>query len=145
MHLITRKTLRVFWQKYRDSKTALERWSRIIYKKNFESFTQLRNIFPSAYLVNNLTIFNIGGKLLGIQIGYNNKAEERAMAKKNASQKAFDIRTKRKTIKSFKKKRKWRYQRNNINSVIAKRQQNVAKNSRIYRLLKKQGVLLVCT
>ena len=66
MHLITRKTLRVFWQKYRDSKTALERWSRIIYKKNFESFTQLRNIFPSAYLVNNLTIFNIGGKLLGI-------------------------------------------------------------------------------
>ena len=50
----------VFWQKYLDSKTALEKWSRIIEKNNFDSFTQLRDTFPSTDLVNNLTIFNIG-------------------------------------------------------------------------------------
>ena len=61
MHLITRKTLKVFWQKYPDSKTALQRWSRIIEKNNFDSFAQLRDTFPSADLVDNLTVFNIGG------------------------------------------------------------------------------------
>ncbi len=61
MHLITRKTLRVFWQKYPDSKTALERWSGIIQKNDFDSFTQLRETFPSADLVGKLTVFNIGG------------------------------------------------------------------------------------
>ena len=61
MHLITRKTLKVFWQKYPDSKTALERWSGIIKKNNFESFAQLRETFPSADLVGRLIVFNIGG------------------------------------------------------------------------------------
>lgn len=61
MHLITRKTLKVFWQKYPDSKTALERWSGIIKKNNFDSFAQLRETFPSADMVGNLTVFNIGG------------------------------------------------------------------------------------
>lgn len=61
MHLITKKALKVFWQKYPDSKTALERWSRIIQKNNFNNFAQLKNTFPSADLVNNLTVFNISG------------------------------------------------------------------------------------
>jgi mRNA interferase HigB len=61
MHLITRKTLRAFWQQYPDSKTALERWSQIIEKNNFDSFTQLRETFPSVDQVGKLTVFNIGG------------------------------------------------------------------------------------
>ena len=61
MHLITRKTLRAFWQQHPDSKTALERWSKIIEKNNFDSFTQLRATFPSADNVGKLTVFNIGG------------------------------------------------------------------------------------
>jgi mRNA interferase HigB len=61
MHLITRKTLRAFWQQYPDSKTALERWSQIIEKNNFDSFTQLRETFPSVDKVGKLTVFNIGG------------------------------------------------------------------------------------
>ena len=62
MHLITRKTLRTFWQKYPDSQTALERWSRIIEKNNFDSFAQLRATFPSADLVGKLIVFNISPK-----------------------------------------------------------------------------------
>jgi mRNA interferase HigB len=61
MHLITRKTLRTFWQQHPDSKTALERWSQIIERNNFDSFTQLRATFPNADLVGTLTVFNIGG------------------------------------------------------------------------------------
>ncbi len=61
MHLITRKTLKVFWQKYPDSKTALERWSGIIERNNFDSFAQLQETFPSADSVGKLTVFNIGG------------------------------------------------------------------------------------
>jgi mRNA interferase HigB len=61
MHLITRKTLRFFWQQHPDSKTALERWSKIISQNNFDNFSQLRNTFPSADKVGNLIVFNIGG------------------------------------------------------------------------------------
>ena len=49
------------WQKHPDSKTALERWIKIIEKNNFDSFNQLRATFPSADLVGNITVFNIGG------------------------------------------------------------------------------------
>ncbi|MEM8672251.1 MAG: type II toxin-antitoxin system HigB family toxin [Cyanobacteria bacterium P01_G01_bin.67] len=61
MHLITKKTLKVFWQRYPESRKALERWSRIIEKNNFDNFAQLRETFPSADLVGKLTVFNIGG------------------------------------------------------------------------------------
>jgi mRNA interferase HigB len=61
MHLITRKTLLAFWQQHPDSKTALERWSQIIEKNNFNSFTQLKATFPSADQVGKLTVFNVGG------------------------------------------------------------------------------------
>jgi mRNA interferase HigB len=61
MHLITKKTLQTFWQQHPDSKTALERWSQIIEKNNFDSFAQLRVTFPSADRVGKLIVFNIGG------------------------------------------------------------------------------------
>jgi mRNA interferase HigB len=61
MHLITRKTIRTFWQQHPDSKTALERWSQIIEKNNYDSFTQLKATFPNADQVAKLIVFNIGG------------------------------------------------------------------------------------
>ncbi len=61
MHLITKKTLKTFWEKNPESRTALERWSRIIEKNNFDNFSQLRETFPSADLIGKLTVFNIGG------------------------------------------------------------------------------------
>ena len=61
MHLISRKTLRTFWQLHPDSKTALLRWTKIIEQNNFDSFVDLRKTFPSADMVDNLIVFNIGG------------------------------------------------------------------------------------
>ena len=48
MHLITKKTLKAFWQKYPDSKTALMRWTRIIENNQFNDFVELRLTFLSA-------------------------------------------------------------------------------------------------
>jgi mRNA interferase HigB len=53
--------LRQFWQEYPDSETALIRWLKIIESVSFQSFEELRSVFPNADLVTNLIVFNIGG------------------------------------------------------------------------------------
>lgn len=61
MHIITRKRLLDFAEKYSDCSTALESWYRIVKHTDFNSFAELRQTFPSADIVDNLTVFNIGG------------------------------------------------------------------------------------
>ena len=61
MHIITRKRLIEFAQKHPDCSTALESWHRIVKHTDFNSFAELRQTFPSADKVVNLTVFNIGG------------------------------------------------------------------------------------
>jgi mRNA interferase HigB len=61
MHIISRKILRQFWQKYPDSETALIRWFKLMNLAKFQDFEELRAVFTSADLVNNLIVFNIGG------------------------------------------------------------------------------------
>ena len=61
MHIISRKTLKLFWEQYPDSKGALIRWFRIIEKNDFTTFDALRKTFPSADKVGELIVFNIGG------------------------------------------------------------------------------------
>jgi mRNA interferase HigB len=61
MHIITRKRLLEFAEKYPDCSTALESWYRIVKHTDFNSFAELRQTFPSADIVDNLTVFNIGG------------------------------------------------------------------------------------
>lgn len=61
MHVISRKALRTFWQRYADSEAPLRRWHKIISSTDFVSFMQLRESFPSADLVDDLAVFNVGG------------------------------------------------------------------------------------
>ena len=61
MHIITRKRLLEFAKKHPDCSTALESWYRIVKRTNFNSLAELRQTFPSADNVGNLTVFNIGG------------------------------------------------------------------------------------
>ena len=61
MHIITRKRLSEFAAKHPETKTALAHWYKVVKKKNFNSFTHLRQFFPSADQVGKLTVFNIGG------------------------------------------------------------------------------------
>ncbi len=61
MHVISKKTLREFWEKHSDSQIPLRRWFKLITKNSFRSFNELRAVFPSADLVDELIVFNIGG------------------------------------------------------------------------------------
>jgi mRNA interferase HigB len=61
MHIVSLKTLRTFWEKYPDSLIPLSRWYKIVERSNFDSFVELRATFPSADLVGDLVVFNIGG------------------------------------------------------------------------------------
>ena len=61
MHVISKKALREFWGKYPDSQIPLRRWFKLITKSSFGNFTELRAVFPSVDLVDDLTVFNIGG------------------------------------------------------------------------------------
>jgi mRNA interferase HigB len=61
MHIITRKRLLDFTKKHPACATALESWYRIVKHTNFNTFTGLRQTFPSADQVGKLTVFNIGG------------------------------------------------------------------------------------
>jgi len=61
MHVISRKSLRNFWDRFPDSEQPLRRWYKIVTATNFSSFAELRHAFPSADQVGDLTVFNIGG------------------------------------------------------------------------------------
>lgn len=75
MHVITRKRLNEFAEKFPDTQNALARWYREIKNNNFSNFAELREIFPSADRVGKLTIFNIGGNKVRLiaAIHYNRK------------------------------------------------------------------------
>jgi mRNA interferase HigB len=53
--------LRLFWARHPDSEAPLRRWNKLIDTTDFDSFAELRAAFPSADMVGELTVFNIGG------------------------------------------------------------------------------------
>ena len=61
MHIITRKRILEFSQRYPEAERPLDRWYRIAKRTTFESFPDLRRTFRSADQVGKLTVFNIGG------------------------------------------------------------------------------------
>jgi mRNA interferase HigB len=61
MHIITRKRLNEFASRYPETKTALRKWYHLMKESNFNSFAELKLIFPAADQVGKLTVFNIGG------------------------------------------------------------------------------------
>ena len=61
MHVISRKTLRQFWEQHSDSESALVRWFKIMQRHDFASCETLRATFPTADKVGDVIVFNIGG------------------------------------------------------------------------------------
>lgn len=74
MHVITRKRLNDFSETYPDTKTALQHWYHTIKSNNFDSFNELKILFPHADQVGKLTVFNVGGNKVRLiaAIHYNN-------------------------------------------------------------------------
>lgn len=61
MHIITRKKILDFAERYPECSTALDGWFRIVKCAEFKNFAELRSIFSNADQVGKLTVFNIGG------------------------------------------------------------------------------------
>ena len=61
MHIITKKALQKFWEKFPDAENALRSWYQIAKKAEWKNLVEVRNDFPHADLAGVCTIFNIGG------------------------------------------------------------------------------------
>jgi mRNA interferase HigB len=61
MHVITRKRLNEFAEKYPETRTALAQWYSLVRHNDFSNLAELRATFSSADPVGKLTVFNIGG------------------------------------------------------------------------------------
>ncbi len=75
MHVITRKRLNEFAEKFPDTNNALADWYRLMKQNDFDSIAEIRQVFPGADKVGKLTVFNIGGNKVRLiaAIHYNRK------------------------------------------------------------------------
>jgi mRNA interferase HigB len=61
MHVISRRTLREFWEKHPPAKAPLAAWFRILETSEFPDFANLKRAFSAADYFAPYTIFNVGG------------------------------------------------------------------------------------
>jgi mRNA interferase HigB len=61
MRIISRRTLREFWEKHSTVQTGLLLWYQRVSNSEFQNFNGLRQVFPSADQVGNFTVFNVSG------------------------------------------------------------------------------------
>lgn len=61
MHVISRKALQLFWEKYTDSEDSLRLWYTRAKNAEWQSLQEIKQTYPSADLVGQLTVFNIKG------------------------------------------------------------------------------------
>ncbi len=75
MHVITRRRLNEFTEKFPEIENALARQYYAVKTNNFDNFAELREMFPAADQVGKLTVFNIGGNKIRLiaAIHYNRK------------------------------------------------------------------------
>ncbi|MBE9193161.1 type II toxin-antitoxin system HigB family toxin [Gloeocapsopsis crepidinum LEGE 06123] len=59
MHVISNKKLKEFYEIHSDAKTPLDNWYRIVKSAEWRNLAEVRQVFPSADLTSNFTIFNI--------------------------------------------------------------------------------------
>lgn len=61
MRVVSRRTLRLFWEIHPTARPGLLLWYERTTKGSFTTFNTLRQTFPSADLVGDFIVFNIAG------------------------------------------------------------------------------------
>ena len=62
MRVISRKTLREFWEKHPDARQPLQAWYADVKHATWTSPTDIKSIYQNAsFLANNRVVFNIKG------------------------------------------------------------------------------------
>jgi mRNA interferase HigB len=72
MRIISRKTLRLFWENHADAEQALKTWFQEVGSANWENLNALKNEYPNAsILVDNRVVFNIKGNKYRVIVKFN--------------------------------------------------------------------------
>jgi mRNA interferase HigB len=61
MHIISPKRLRNFWTRFLEAMNPLRAWIRNAEHAHWQNFADVRKDYPSADLVGQCVVFNIGG------------------------------------------------------------------------------------
>ena len=61
MHIISKKKLREFWNRYPKAKSPLEAWYQIAKQAEWHNFADVRAAFNAADRVGRFVVFDIGG------------------------------------------------------------------------------------
>lgn len=61
MRVISRKALRTYWELHPEAGEVLQDWYSKIRRLEAKNFAELRQTFPSADLVGDCIVFNVGG------------------------------------------------------------------------------------
>ncbi len=61
MHVISQRHLRAFWDKHPQAEVPLRAWHQVAEQATWRSHAELLQTYPSADVVQRLTVFNIGG------------------------------------------------------------------------------------
>jgi mRNA interferase HigB len=61
MHVISLKPLRDFWAEHADAEKPLLAWHREVEHAEWETFTDVRELYPHADKAGKFIVFNIGG------------------------------------------------------------------------------------
>ena len=61
MNVISYKRIRDFTSVYRDATSSLSAWYTIVKKAKWQNLAELKQVYPSADLVDRYTVFNIKG------------------------------------------------------------------------------------
>jgi mRNA interferase HigB len=62
MRIISRKTLRVFWEKHADARSVLEAWHADVKHARWQSPADVKRVYRNASVIaNNRIVFNIKG------------------------------------------------------------------------------------
>lgn len=72
MRIISRKTLRSFWENHADAEQALKTWFQEVENANWENYNELKNEYPNAsILIDNRVVFNIKGNKYRVIVKFN--------------------------------------------------------------------------
>ena len=61
MHVISRKKLKQFAERYPAAESPLNAWNKTVRQATWRNFADVRAVFPSADQVGKFTVFDIGG------------------------------------------------------------------------------------
>ena len=76
MRVISVRALKTFWGAHASAKTPLRAWYQVASRATWRSLDDVRRTYPSADLVERLTVFNIGGNAFRLITGVEYERQE---------------------------------------------------------------------